>query len=326
MKAIVRTEYGSPDVLQLKEVDKPTPKDNEVLIKVYATSINASDWEVLRGKPLYARIYGLLKPRIKILGSDIAGRVEALGKNVKRFQPGDEVFGDIFDYFGGFAEYVCVPEINLSHKPTNMTFEQVAALPQAACIALQGVHEKGEIQPGQKVLINGAGGGSGSFAVQMAKSLGAEVTGVDNTEKLDAMRSMGADHVIDYTREDFTKTGQRYDFILDLAAHHSIFDCKRVLNPKGIYVVVGGAMSSVFQLLFLGSLISLFSSKKMALLALKPNQDLELILELFESGEVVPFIDKCFPLSKVPEALGYLGEGHAKGKVVITMEHSDQTQ
>ena len=325
MKAIVYTKYGSPDVLQLKEVEKPTPKDDEVLIKVHATSVNASDWEALRGKPLYARIGGLLKPNHKILGSDVAGRVEAVGKNVKQFQPGDEVFGDIFGCKGGFAEYVCAPEKTLMLKPSSMTFEQVAALPQAACIALQGIRDKGQIQPGQKVLINGAGGGAGSFAVQIAKSFGAEVTGVDSTRKLDMMRSIGADHVIDYTQEDFTQNGQCYDLILDLAAYHSVFDYKRALRPKGIYLMVGGSVALIFKLLFLGPWISMSGGKKMGLLAMKTNKDLAFIIDLFETGKAVPIIDRCYTLSEVPEALQYLGEGHARGKIVITLEHTNQT-
>ncbi len=262
MKAIVYTKYGPPDVLQLKEVEKPTPKDKEVLIKIHATSVNASDWEGLKGSPLYTRIWGLLKPKNQILGSDIAGRVEAVGRNVKQFQQGDEVFGDILYCGGGFAEYVCAPEDALMLKPASMTFEEAATVPQAALITLQGLRDKGQIQPGQKVLINGAGGGAGTFAVQIAKSFGAEVTGVDSTKKLDMMRSIGADQVIDYTQEDFTQNGQRYDLILDLVASHSIFDYKRALTPKGVYVMVGGSMAHIFQTLFLGSLISITGTKK----------------------------------------------------------------
>src|SRR3989440_10404101 len=230
MKAIVYTEYGSPDVLQFKEVEKPTPKDNEVLVKVHATSVNAGDWHLLRAKPFLMRLmgYGLLKPKHTILGSDIAGRVEAVGRNVKQFQSGDEVFGNTAKYgFGGFAEYVSVPENALVLKPTNISFEEAAAVPQAAVVALQGLRDKGRIQSGQKVLIHGAGGGVGTFAVQIAKAFGAEVTGVDSTRKLDMLRSIGADHVIDYTQEDFTKSGQRYDLILDVVASQSIFDYKR---------------------------------------------------------------------------------------------------
>jgi NADPH:quinone reductase-like Zn-dependent oxidoreductase len=240
MKAIVYTKYGLPDVLQLKEVEKPIPKDDEVLIKVHAASLNSSDWEFLTGKPPYIRLWGLLKPKYKILGSDIAGRVEAVGKNVKQFEPGDEVFGDIMYRWGGFAEYVCASEDALMLKPESMTFEEVAAVPQAATLALQGLRYKGQIQPGQRVLINGAGGSAGTFAVQLAKYFGAEVTGVDSTRKLDMMRSIGADQVIDYTQEDFTQNGQRYDLILDFKAYRSIFDCKRALSPKGIYVMTAG--------------------------------------------------------------------------------------
>ncbi len=286
MKAIVYKKYGTPNVLELKEVEKPVPKDDEVLIKIHAVSLNASDWEFLRGKPLYARIRGIRKPKYQILGSDIAGRIEAVGKDVKQFQPGDKVFGDIFDYMGGFAEYVCAPEKTLTLKPANMTFEEAATLPQAACIALQGIRDKGNIQPGQKVLINGAGGGAGLFAVQLAKSFGAEVTGVDNTRKLETMRSMGADFIIDYTKEDFTNNGLRYDLILDLAAYHSIFDYRRALGPKGIYAMVGGSVALMFNLLFLGSLLSMIGRKKMGILAMKTNKDMAHILVLFETGKL----------------------------------------
>src|SRR5713101_5531134 len=249
MKAIVYTHYGSPDILQFKEVAKPTPTDDEVLIKVQAVSVNRSDWEGLRGKPLYARIGGLLKPRHHILGSDIAGRVEMAGRNIRQFQPGDEVFGDILGRNGGFAEYVCAREGALAVKPASMTFEEAAAIPQAGVIALQGIRDKGQVKPGQKVLINGAGGGAGSFAVQLAKLFGAEVTGVDNTGKLDFMRSLGADHVIDYTREDFTKNGKQYDLILDVIADRSVFAYKRALGPKGSCFVVGGSLATFFQIL-----------------------------------------------------------------------------
>jgi NADPH:quinone reductase-like Zn-dependent oxidoreductase len=319
MKAVVYTKYGLPDVLELKEVEKPVPKDNEVLIKVHAASVNDWDWGLLRGKPFMNRlIFGLLKPKDKILGGDIAGQVEAVGRNVKQFQPGDEVFGDLSSCgFGAFAEYVCARENALVLKPASMNFEEAAAYPQAGVLALQGLRDK--IQKGQKVLINGAGGGAGTFAVQLAKSFGAEVTGVDSTRKLDIMRSIGADHVIDYTKEDFTKNGQCYDLILDFAAYHSIFDYKRALNPKGIYAMVGGSMARMFQLVFLGPLISM-TGKKMGILLHKPNKDLVFMKELFEAGKVVPVIDRRYPLGKVAEALRYFGEGQARGKVVITME------
>jgi len=326
MKAIVHHKYGSPDVLKLDEVQKPTPTDNEVLVKVHAASVNLSDWEGLRGKPLYARIGGLLKPRDKILGSDIAGRVEAAGRNVKQFQPGDEVFGLMSNYGGGFAEYVCTSEKALALKPAGLTFEEAAAFPQAAVIALQGIRDKGQVQPGQKVLINGAGGGTGSFAVQLAKLYGAEVTGVDNTEKLDFMRSLGADYVIDYTREDFTKNGKQYDLILDVIAHHSVFAYKRALKPNGSCFMVGGSIATMSQVLLLGSRIGKAEGKSIRLLVVQPNtKDLLFMTGLYEARKVVLFIDKRYPLSEVPEALRYLGEGHAKGKVVITVEQNNQT-
>ena len=327
MKAMVYHKYGSPDVLELQEVERPTPKDNEVLVKVHAASVNSWDWDLLRGKPFVNRLlFGLLKPKTKILGCDIAGRVEAVGRNVKQFKPGDEVFGDLCaSEWGGFAEYVCARENALALKPASMTFEQVAAVPQAAVMALQVLRDKGQIQPGQKVLINGAGGGVGTFAVQMAKSFGAEVTGVDSTRKLDMLRSIGSDQVIDYTQEDFTKNGQGYDLILDVVGNRSIFDYKRALSPKGIYVMVGGSTALIFQLLFLGSWISMTGSKKMGILAHQPNKDLDFMKELFEAGKVVPVIDRRYPLSEAAEALRYFGKGHAQGKVVITLEHNNKT-
>ncbi len=324
MKAIVYTEYGPPGVLQLEEIEKPTPKDDEVLIKVQAVSVNRSDWEGLIGKPLYARIGGLRKPRRQILGSDIAGRVEAVGKNIGRFQPGDEVFGLLWEYKGGFAEYVCTRERALALKPASMTFEEVAAIPQAAPIALQGIRDKGQVQPGQQVLINGAGGGGGTFAVQLAKLYGADVTGVDSTGKLDFMRSLGADHVIDYSREDFTKNGEQYDLILDLIAHRSVLAYRRALRPNGRYFFAGGSVPTLFQILLLGPLIGRTTGRKIRILAVQPNlEDLVYIAELYEAGKVVPVIDRRYPLSEVPEALRYLGEGRAKGKVVITLEHDE---
>jgi NADPH:quinone reductase-like Zn-dependent oxidoreductase len=321
MKAIVYEKYGSPDVLELKEVETPTPKDNEVLVRVHASSVNDWDWGLLRGKPFINRLlFGLQKPKYKILGCDIAGRIEAVGGNVDQFQPGDEVFGDLCGCgFGAFAEFVCARENALALKQASMTFEEAAAVPQAAVLALQGLRDKGQIQPGQKVLINGAGGGAGTFAVQIAKSFGAEVTGVDSTRKLNMVRSIGADQVIDYTREDFTKNGQHYDLILDLAAYHSIFDYKRALSPKGIYVMVGGSSARIFQVMLLGPWISMTGSKKMGILAAQPNKGLDFMNELFGAGKVVPVIDRRYPLSEVAEALRYFGEGHVQGKIVITM-------
>jgi len=324
MKAMVYTEFGPPDVIQLKEVAKPTPKEDEVLVKVYAASVNFGDWSFLRGKPFLVRLMGagLLKPKTKILGADIAGRVEAVGENVKQFQSGDEIFGDISEWgFGGFAEYVSAPEYALAPKPANLTFEEAAAVPMAGVVALQGLRDKGKIQPGQKVLINGASGGIGTFAVQIAKSFGTEVTGVCSTRNLEMVRSLGADHVIDYTQEDFARNEGRYDLIVATAGYRSIFDYRRALSPKGIYVVTGGSMAQIFQPMFLGPLISMTGSKTMGNLSAKPNQeDLVFVSELLEAGTVVPVIDRRYLLSEVPEALRYYGEGHSRGKVVITVK------
>ncbi len=328
MKAIVYTKYGPPDVLQLKEVEKPTPKDDEVLIKVHAASANPADWHLMRGTPYIVRImgFGLLKPKNSVPGLDVAGRVEAVGRNVKQFQPGDEVFGQ---NSRAYAEYVCVPEDGIVLKPANLTFEQAAAVPLAAFTALQGLRDKGQIQPGQKVLINGASGGVGTFAVQIAKSFGAEVTGVCSTRNLDMVRSIGADHVIDYTQEDFTQNGQHYDLMLDAVGNRSLSDCRRVLSPKGVYVSVGaqvndwlGPLTHVFRIL----LVSLVGSQKMVpLLAKQTKKDLVVLQELLEAGKVIPVIDRRFPLSETAEAIRYLEEGHAQGKVVITVEHNDKT-
>jgi NADPH:quinone reductase-like Zn-dependent oxidoreductase len=318
VKAIVYTRYGPPDVLKLLDVARPIPKDDEVQIKVHTASVNGSDWEGLRGRPLFVRFGGLRKPLHQILGSDIAGRVEMAGRNIRQFQPGDEVFGDILPRGGGFAEYVCAPEKTLARKPASMTFEEAAAIPQGAVIALQGIRDKGQVQPGQNVLINGAGGSVGMFAVQLAKLYGAEVTGVDNAGKLDFMRSLGADHVIDYTQEDFTQNGKQYDMILDVIAHRSVFAYKRALRPNGSYFFVGGSVATLFQILFLGPWIRRTTGKKTRILAVHPNlKDMVYITELCEAGKVVPVIDRRYPLSEVPEALRYFGEGRARGKVII---------
>jgi NADPH:quinone reductase-like Zn-dependent oxidoreductase len=326
MKAMVYTRYGPPDVLELTEVDKPIPKDDEVLIKVYAVSINDWDWGLLQGIPFINRLlFGLLKPKKRILGSDIAGRIEAVGKNVKLFQPGDEVFGDLSGDWGGFAEYVCARENALALKPTRMTFNEAAAIPQAAMLAVQGLRDAGQIQAGQKILINGAGGGVGTFAVQIAKLYGVEVTGVDSSGKLDMLRSIGFDQVIDYTKEDFTKKGQCYDLILDVKTNRSIFDYMRALSPNGIYVTVGGSTARLIQVLLLGPLISMISKKNIRLVGLKPNKDLAYMNELFEGGKIKPVIDGPYKLSEVPEALRYFGAGHHKGKVVVTLENNNKT-
>jgi len=323
MKAIVYTEYGPPeDVLELKEVEKPIPKDNEVLVDICAASVNYCDWSFVRGKPFLVRLIGagLLKPSNAILGADIAGRVEAVGRNVRQYKPGDEVFGDTSESgFGGFAEFVSVPEDALALKPANMTFEEAAAVPQAATVALQGLRDEGQIQPGQEVLINGASGGIGTFAVQIAKNFGAEVTGVCSTRNLDLVRSIGADQVIDYTQEDFTQSEQRYDLILDIVANRSVSDYVRALSPTGHYVAIAFNPSS----LFLGPLISMTGSKKVGSLSAKPTvKDLVYMKELLEAGKVAPVIDRRYPLSEVAEAVRYYGERHAQGKVVVTVEHT----
>ncbi len=323
MKAMVCTQYGPPDVLQFTEAARPTPADNEVLIKLYAASVNPVDLHLMRGKPLFLRLMsgGLLAPQLKVPGYDIAGRVEAVGRNVTQFKPGDEVFGACR---GAFAEYACASEDRLALKPANGSFEDAAAVPVAALTALQGLRDKGRIQRGHKVLVDGASGGVGTFAVQIAKSFGAEVTAVCSTRNVDTARSLGADHVIDYTREDFTQSGRRYDLILAANAYHSIFDYRRALSPDGIYVMAGGGWAQILQAMFLGPLLSLFGSKKTCFFIAKINQkDLVFLKDLLAAGKVVPVIDRRYALGDAAEALRYLGEGHARGKVVITVADSN---
>jgi NADPH:quinone reductase-like Zn-dependent oxidoreductase len=323
MKAIVRYEYGSPDVLELKDIDKPVVKDDEVLVRVQAAGVNMADVDYLRGLPQAARLAtGLRRPKNHALGLDVAGTVEVVGKDVRRFQPGDEVFGDLTEYgFGAFAEYVSAPQAAFALKPPSLTFEEAATIPQAAVMALQGLRDKRPVQPGQKVLINGAGGNIGPFAVQIAKSFGAEVTGVDSTAKLDMLHSIGADHVIDYTQVDYSRSGQRYDRIFDVAAYRSVFESKRALRPKGVYVMVPATIAGTFQAIVLGGLISIAGGRKMGMLAWKPFQldDVAFLTELIEAGKLTPVIDRRYPLSEVPEALRYQGEGHPVGKIVITV-------
>src|SRR5215469_1527523 len=321
MKAVVYTHYGPPGVLRLTEVPAPVPKDNEVLVRVAAVSINRSDWETLRGTPLYSRIAGPFRPRHHILGSDIAGKVQAAGRDATLFRPGQDVFGDILRHMGGFAQYVCVPQGTLAPMPAGMTYTEAAALPQAGAIALQGIQDKGQVQRGQKVLVNGAGGGSGMYAIQLAKLHGAEVTGVDNAEKLEFMRSLGADHVIDYTREDFTRNGRTYDLILDLAAHRPAFAYKGSLMPEGRYLYVGGSVATLLQVLLIGPVLGRAEGKKIRLLAVRQGaQHLAPLVELCQAGKIATVIDRRYRLNEVPEALRYLGEGHAKGKIVVILE------
>jgi len=307
MKAIVYHNYGSPDVLKCEEIEKPTAGDNEVLIQVRAASVNPLDWRIKSTRP----------------GRDVAGQVEAVGKNVTQFKPGDEVFGSCR---GAFAEYAYTSESALVMKPANVTFEQAASVPVAAITALQGLRDKGRIQRGHKVLVDGASGGVGTFAVQIAKSFGAEVTAVCSTRNVDTARSLGADQVIDYTREDFTQSGQRYDLIIAANAYHSIFDYRRALSQDGIYVMAGGGWVQILQAMLLGPLLSLIGSKKMCFFIAKLNKtDLVLLKDLLEAGKVVPIIDRRYPLSGVAEALRYLEEGHARGKVVIALECNNTT-
>jgi NADPH:quinone reductase-like Zn-dependent oxidoreductase len=324
VKAIICTKYGSPDVLQLQEVAKPAPQDDEVLIKIHAASINSRDWHLMRANPFFIRLMagGLLRPKNKILGSDMAGQVEAVGRYVKQLKPGDEVFGYLPGSTGrgAFTEYVCAGENAITLKPANLSFEQAAAVPLAAMTALQGLRDKGNIQPGQTVLINGASGGVGTFAVQIVKAFGAEVTGVCSTRNLELVRSLGADHVIDYTKEDFTQSGQQYDLILAVNGYHPISDYLRALKPKGTYVVAGGSMFQLIQATSSAKKISRTGGQKTVVVSLEQSQkDLIFIKELLESGKIVPVIDGCYPLRKTPEAFWYFEKVHPKGKVVISV-------
>ena len=321
VKAMVTTQYGPPDVLQLREIAIPTPAQNEVLIKLYASSVNPLDGFLIRGPLFFVPLFGrLLKPKHKIAGADMAGRVESVGRDVTQFRPGDEVFGASY---GGFAEYACAVENSLARKPANLSFAEAAAVPVAAITALQGLRDKGEIQRGQRVLIDGASGGVGTFAIQIAKSFGAEVTAVCSPRNVDIARSIGADHVIDYTREDFTHNGLRYDLIFGANVHHSIFDYRRALSRKGIFVVAGGSMMRLLQAVLLVPLLSWIGSRKTRFFIAKMNTtDLAILKDLLEVGKTVPVIDRRYPLGEVSEALRYREEGHAQGKIVITINHS----
>ena len=322
MKAIVYTKYGSPDILELKEIEKPKPKDDEVLIQICAASVNPLDWHIMRGSPFILRIMtGLFKPRITRLGRDVAGKVESVGRNVTLFKKGDEVFGSSA---GAFAEYVCASELKLVLKPDNMTFEQAATLNVAALTALQSLRDKGQIKPGQKILINGASGGVGTFAVQFAKVFNTEVTGVCSTNNIEMVRSIGADYVFDYTKEDVTRTGKHYDIFLDCYANRSLLACKRVLNTGGIYIPVGGPVNSLISILISSMtaiVLSWFVSQKFVNFLTKINkEDLTFISELIASEKVKAVIGKQYKLTEVPEAIRYIEEGHTKGKVVIIIE------
>jgi NADPH:quinone reductase-like Zn-dependent oxidoreductase len=331
MKAIVYHDFGSPDVLRLEEIEKPVPNDNQLLIRVRGASVNPLDWHYMEGTPYLGRLveFGLLKPEVTRLGVDYAGTVEAVGKNITQFKPGDEVYGN---RFGAFAEYVVASEKALALKPANLTFEQAASVPVAAVTALQALRDKGKIQPGQKVLINGASGGVGTFAVQIAKSFGAEVTGVCSGRNAEMVRSIGADHVIDYTKEDFATSGQRYDLIVDNVGNRSLLECRRVLNPKGKIILIGGGgvndsrwtgpLIDVIKMLGLKS----FVTQEMSMMLAEMNtKDLTILADLIQSGKVKPVIDRTYPLSQLPEAIRYLEEGHARGKVVMTVGDNIET-
>jgi NADPH:quinone reductase-like Zn-dependent oxidoreductase len=319
MKAIVYDRYGSPDVLRMEDVERPIPGDNEVLVKVHAVSINSWDWDMLTGRPLEYRFFsGLFKPKsTKLHGCDIAGQVEEIGKNVKHFHVGDEVLGDLSEGgWGAFAEYTCAPEINLIHKPFGMTFEEAACLSHGGNLAVQGLIDFGKIASGQKVLINGGGGSTGTLAIQIAKLFDVQLTAVDHTAKLDIMLKLGADQVTDYTKEDFTQNGQKYNLIFDVKTNRSISSYQRVLHPNGTYVTVGGKTSRILQIVLFGKLSRKY---KMHMVPYKANKDLKYLTELFEAGKLKPVIDKCFPLEKTTDAFRYFGEGHFKGKIVVTI-------
>ena len=327
MKAIVQSEYGSADVLRLEELEKPTVAENEVLVRGHGAGVHAGDWHLMRATPFLIRLIfgGILKPKMKTIGTDVAGRVEAVGKNVQQFQPGDEVFGDLSECgFGAFSEYISVPETALVYKPTNLSFEEAATVPVSGLAALQALRDYGDIQSGQKVLINGASGGVGSFAVQLAKGFGAEVTAVCSTSKVEMVKSLGADHVVDYTQSDPTKPTEPYDLVVDAAAYRPFSDFLDAVTTGGTYVMVGGATSEFFRSMFLGSFVDRFKAKasrrRVKCLASKPNQDdLTVLKDWIEAGKLKPFVDRAYPLEEVPQAIRHLEERQVKGKVAISV-------
>jgi len=326
MNAIYYDQYGSPDVLQLREIKKPVAKDDEVLIRIHAASINSWDWDMIRGKPAFVRMWGLFKPKHKVPGSDIAGRVESVGRRVQRFKPGDEVYGDIVEHgWGGFAEYACAKEGQLVLKPATMSFEQAAAIPQAGLLALQGIRDCGKLQKGQQILLNGAGGGVGTIGLQIAKMLGGEITVVDSADKLEMLKSLGADHVIDFRKEDYTNTGKTYDIIVDVVANLPLSSYKRALAPGGIFVMIGGSTPTILKMMIMSPIISKgkrAGDKRLTIMGYKPNQGLEDMSTFFQQGKVIPVIDKVFPLAEARAAFNYFASGSFKGKVVIKMATS----
>ncbi len=325
MKAIVYKNYGSPDVLSLGNIAKPVPGDDEVLVKVHAVSINSWDWDMLTGRPLEYRLFsGIFKPKNKKMhGCDIAGQIEAIGSNATHFEIGDQVFGDLSESgWGAFAEYVCASENSLRIKPSRMTYEEAACLSHGGNLAAQGLIDYGNIKSGQRILINGGGGSTGTLAIQLAKQFDVEITAVDSTEKLDMMRTLGADHVIDYTKEDFTDNGRQYDLIFDVKTNRSIYDYCRALVPNGAYISVGGGTSRILQLLLLGKLIKKYRLK---MVAYKANKDLDYLVELYEAGKLKPVIDRYFPLEHTADAFRYFGEGRFKGKIVVRINHDNKS-
>jgi NADPH:quinone reductase-like Zn-dependent oxidoreductase len=327
MKAILLKKYGKPDVLEIGEIAKPVPNDVEVLVKIHSASINDWDWGLVRGKPFVIRLFfGLIKPKINIPGVDISGKIEAVGGKVSSFNIGDEIYCDLSECgCGGFAEYVCVPENVLSKKPSNISFNDASALPHAGLLALQGLLEKGKLKSGQSVLINGAGGGVGTLGVQILKPYGVKVTGVDSGDKLDLMKSLGYDSLMDYNKTDFTDTGEKYDLILDTKSNRSVFKYARSLKKNGAYITVGGSMYRLVEILLIGSLISLFTSKKLSVLIHKPNKGLDQISKLVENGELKPVVDGPYGFEQIPELLQYFGEGRHLGKIVVEIEKLHRT-
>jgi NADPH:quinone reductase-like Zn-dependent oxidoreductase len=315
VKAVVHERYGGPEVLRVADVPTPSPAAGQVLVRIAATSINLSDWEGLRGSPAYARLGGLRAPRHRTLGSDIAGSVEAVGSGVSRFQPGDEVYGDNLQLRGGFAECAVAPESALARKPAALTFAEASTIPQAGPIALQGT---AGAAAGRRVLVNGAGGGSGAFAIQLAKRLGAHVTGVDNADKLDFMRRVGADEVVDYRRDDFTRNHAPYDLVLDLVAHRSVFAYRRALAPGGRYLCVGGSVRALLRVATIGAAAGFVTGRRLGVLVVKPGPaHFQPLADLCLAGEVHIHIDRTYGLDEVPHALAHVGEGRALGKVVV---------
>ena len=321
MNAIYYDQYGPPDVLQMREIERPVPSDDEVLIRVYAASINSWDWDMIRGKPAFVRMWGLFKPKHKIPGSDIAGRIESVGRRAKKFKPGDDVYGDIVEHgWGGFAEYACAKENQLVLKPASMSYEQAAAIPQAGLLALQGIRDCGKLQKGQHILLNGAGGGVGTLGLQIAKMLGGEITVVDSADKLEMLKSLGAHHVIDYHKEDYTNIGQAYDIIVDVVANRPLSSYKRALAPGGIFVMIGGSTSTILKMMVMSPIISKGNrpgDKRLTIMGYKPNQGLDDMSTYFQQGKVIPVIDKVFPLAETREAFKYFASGTFKGKVVL---------